>query len=169
VNAGREPPREPLDEAAAEDTAELRALYGRLEPPPLPEEADEADPETAHVVGWMRNAWRALEAPQVPLPLRHVPLRPVPLRALRARRARALRRRMVLVAAAAAVLALAGAALWLARTRPAPAVENVAAVPARGIEILAVRPEQLELRSGPVRLVLLAPPPSESFDLRPGS
>jgi hypothetical protein len=149
------------DVAGNDPAAELRRLYARLAPPPLADDLDAADAETAHVVGWMRAAYRGLAVPAAEPPriaARTTPrrrLRPAPLAAL---------------AAAAAVLALGGAALWRALAGgAAPAVEpgpapRVARGTAeeRGIEIRALAPDQVELRSGPVRLVLLAPPASES-------
>jgi hypothetical protein len=41
--------------------------------------------------------------------------------------------------------------------------------PVNDVEVLDVRPDQVELRSGPVRLVLLGPPPTESSEVPPGS
>ena len=79
----------------------------------------------------------------------------------------------LLVAAAAALLLVAGTALWRALTRssestPEPSMaQGPAPASATGVEILAVRPDQVELRSGPVRLVLLDPSPPPSTP--PGS
>lgn len=142
--------RDPLPE-------ELRQLYGRLQPPPLADDASEADPETARVVQWMREAWSGLEVPPARVPL-------VPPRVT----TRAPRRLRYVLAAAAAVLLVAGAALWRSLlgnppTSPAPRVASGhAGANDVGVEILAVRPDHVELRSGPVRLVLLGPPPSDS-------
>jgi hypothetical protein len=137
---------------AEERDEELRELYRRLRPPPLADGAGEADPETARVVRWMQRAWRELEPPRAVLP-RSVARRPRRLA------------RPALLAAAAVVLLLAGAALWRALAARSAAVPrlDVAREPAPagtdGVEILDVRPDRLELRSGPVRLVLLGPPP----------
>jgi len=132
---------------------ELRALYRRLQPPPLADDLAAADLETARVVRWMQGAWSGL-APRTPVPsgltrprgsVPHVP------------RAR-------IAAAAAAVLLLAGAVLWrLSSTTdqgsaPARVAQATAGEPERSIEVIDVRPDQIELRSGPVRLLLLDPP-----------
>lgn len=143
------------DDGAA---AELRRLYARLTPPPLADGADEADPETARVVGWMRGAYRGLAVPRAELPR------------IAARRPRALPRiaRPAALAAAAAVLALGGAALWRA-LGASDAPEELPREPSvaepeehRGIEIRALPHGEVELRSGPVRLVLLGPPTSDT-------
>jgi len=139
------------DDAGAAD--ELRALYERLQPPPLADEAGESDPTTAEVVAWMRGAWQRIEPPRVAVPRPAVPL---PSR-------RRTRSSSFALAAAAALVLLAGAAAYLRALRPASAPPpNVAEQPASGVEILAVLPDRIELRSGPVRLVLLAPTPTET-------
>ena len=142
---------EPDDDAEA--SRELRELYRALQPPPLADDADDADPETARAVQWMRDAWQGLE-----IPAARVPMAPRRVR----RVARPLR--FALLAAAAALLALGGAALWraLGRAPSAPSsAPRLADRPAprdtSGVEVLAALPDRLELRSGPVRLVLLAP------------
>jgi hypothetical protein len=142
----------PPDDAGS---AELRALYARLQPPPLADEPFEADAETVRVVGWMQQAWRGLAVP--------------PARAPRRARPRPVRRAL---AAAALLLVVAGAAFlraWRERTATRP--ERLAGVGTRteGVEVLAALPDRLELRSGPVRLVLLEPPPTEPIADRPGS
>ena len=158
-------PREPGSEPPSEMERELHALYRDLRPPPPADEASEADPTTRQVVQWMRGAWQALEAPPSTRPGE---LRPRP-RALPARR-------WVVPAAAAALLLLAGGALWRAlgvpgepafpaRLAQAPAAppEATPDAPAHdAVEILGVHPDRVELRSGNVRLVLLAPPPSDA-------
>ena len=141
-----------MDDAAREpgrdDADELRALYARLEAPPLPDGIEEADPETQRVTRWMQAAWRRVEPPRV--------LRP-PLSSRRPIRGR--RVRWIVLAAAAAVLLAAGGLFLVSRPAPAmhPPPSETAAAPdaSAGIEILAVDPERIELRSGPVRLVLL--------------
>ncbi len=144
----------------AEALRELGALYRGLRPPPLADGASEADPETARAVQWMRAAWGGLEIPPARVP------------ALPRRAPRALWRlrgpaRSRLLGAAALLLALGGAALWRAlRPGAEPArAPRVAQGPApaaeRGVEVLAALPDRLELRSGPVRLVLLDPPHTE--------
>ena len=129
-----------------EASLELQALYRRLEPPPLADGAEEADLETRRVVQWMRGAWRGLEVPPVRVPIA-------------VRRPRRDARFTLLAAAAALVL---GVALWRvlrARVAPAPApLVQTPAPAADAIEVVAMLPDRLELRSGTVRLVLLDPP-----------
>lgn len=155
------------------ESAELRALYRGLQPPSLADEAADADPETARVVAWMRGAWGELALPQALVP--HSVLRPL------ARRRRA---RTPVLTAAAVVLTLAGAALWrelgsagrdAAPLRvvqvPEPVTEPVLPAPSTApstVHVLAARPDQFELRSGPVRLVLLTPP-TQASRISPGS
>jgi len=143
---------------------ELRRLYERLQPPELADDLAAGDAETARVVGWMRGAWRELEAPRAAT----LVLRPLP-------RKRAVR--PLLVSAAAAVLLLAGAALWraLAHREPGEEVVHAPSIEAgaeasieAGVEILDVGPDHVELRSGPVRLVLLGPPDSPRSENPPG-
>lgn len=144
------------------DSDELRQIYRRLQPPALPDHAAEADPETARVVQWMQGAWRGLALPPARVPLAPR-LSTRPIRHLR----------FALVAAAAVLLLVSGTlvtgtALWRALTRssestPEPRMaQGPPPASATGVEILAVRPDQVELRSGPVRLVLLGPPPTDS-------
>jgi hypothetical protein len=156
------PADEPLDDLSAELPAELCALYRRLEPSPPADEVSHADPETERVVRWVQGAWNALEAPPVRVP-RSIPPRRSDRRFVQ----------RALVAAAAALLLLAGAAAWRAlptRVEPArPTRVAQAPVPASGVEVLDVRPDQVELRSGPVRLVLLDPSPPRISDDPPGS
>lgn len=144
---------------------ELGALYRGLQPPPLADGASAADPRTARVVQWMQSAWRGLEVPPARVP--ELPRRaPQGLRALRGPA------RLALLGAAAALLVLGGAALWRAlrhvdEPARAPRVaENPDNAAGGGdkeseVEVLAALPDRLELRSGPVRLVLLEPPPTE--------
>lgn len=154
----------PADETMDELAAELRALYRRLEPSPSADELIGAAPETARVVHWMQGVWNTLEAPPARVP-RAIPLRRSERRFVR----------RTLLAAAAVLLLLAGAALWHAlATRVEPArIPRVAQAPppapASGVEVLDVRPDQVELRSGPVRLVLLDPPPPKTSSEPPGS
>ncbi len=154
----------PADESREDLSAELRALYRRLEPSPPADEVSDEAPETERVVRWMRGAWNTLEAPLVRVP------GSIPLRRNRQRFVR-----RALIAAAAAIVLLAGAALWHALgTRVEPArlprvAQGPTPTPRNRVEVLDVRPDQVELRSGPVRLVLLGPPPSQSSDEPPGS
>jgi hypothetical protein len=147
---------------------ELRALYRRLQPSPLADDVAGADPETARVVRWMQGAWSGLTPPRTLVPSGLTRPRRSAWRAPRTR----------IAAAAAAVLLLAGAVLWrlLAGTGPSSAPERVAQVPPQGpaptveavVELIDVRPDRIELRSGPVRLLLLDPSPEPSAE-PPGS
>lgn len=138
---------------------EFAALYRGLQPPPLADGASAADPETARVVQWMQTAWRGLEVPPARVP--ELPRR-VP-HALRPLRGPA---RLALLGAAATLLVLGGAALWRALRRVdeparAPRVAQNPDDEGGEVEVLAALHDRLELRSGPVRLVLLDPPPTE--------
>lgn len=148
-----------------EAAAELRALYRRLAPPPLADDASEADPDTARVVDWMQHAYRGLPVPPARLPR--------PARRLPSRRAAWLG-----LAAAAGLLALVGAALWRSRPpsdspAPAPRVAwlptEPPVAPSTAVELLDVRPDRVELRAGTVRLVLLEPPTEPTTDDPSGS
>lgn len=138
---------EPPDEALPE----LGALYRRLQPPQPADELAEADAETVRAVEWVRAAYRGLAVPPRALPRTTPRVRRLP--------------RVLALAAAAAALVLGAAALWRRLARPVASTEpgRVAQAPAPaandGVEILAVLPDRLELRAGPVRLVLLEPPP----------
>lgn len=153
--------RAPDEDGSGEGgAAELRALYRRLAPPPLADDASEADPDTARVVDWMQRAYRGLAVPPATLP--RPALRLAPRRSPR-----------LVLAAAAGLMALAGAALWRALapsvapaetprvarlpTEPPPA-------PSEAVELLDVRPDRVELRAGTVRLVLLEPPTEPDTD-----
>lgn len=156
------PAEEPMEDLGAE----LRARYRRLEPALPADEAADADPETAQVVRWMQGTWSALDVPNVTAP---------PARVSRAGATRkVVRRRRLFLAAAAALLLLAGPVLWRVLSsrveiaRPTRVAQVPARAPAQDVEVLAVRPDQIVLRSGPVRLVLLGPPPTESSHLPPG-
>jgi hypothetical protein len=106
-------------------------------------------------VGWMQDAWRALEPRSAVAPR-------LAARGDAAATLRALPRRGALVAAALVLLSTAAALLLAGGDELPPPVAGRSAEPpvdGRGIEILDVRPDRVELRSGPVRLVLLEPPP----------
>jgi hypothetical protein len=141
-----------------EPIPELRALYRGLRPAEPADELAETAPETERVVRWAQGAWRALPVPAMALPRRRAP----------ARRSHA--RRWVL--AAAGLLALLTLA-WRLRprtTEPARRAELGAfSAPEPRVEILELTPERVELRSGPVRLVLLGPPTPAPTDDPSGS
>jgi hypothetical protein len=134
---------------------ELRALYRRLQPPSLADDLDTADERTRNTVRWMQSAWRELEPPRALLPpaLARPATAQHPLQRVR------------WIAVAAAVLLVAGGVLWrllLAageNARPSR-VAQAPVQPERAVEIIDVRPDRVELRSGPVRLLLLDPPTS---------
>jgi len=154
----------PADEPVEDLSAELRALYRRLEPSPPADEVAHADQETERVVRWMQGAWNTLDVPNVTAPIVTAPPVRVP-RSIRPRRSVRRSVQRMLLAAAAVLLLATGAALWhtlSTRVEPAPPTRVAQGpAPAQGIEILDVRPDQVELRSGPVRLLLLGPPPTD--------
>jgi hypothetical protein len=129
--------RDPLDE--------LAARWRRLEPPDPTAAIDGPDAATRAAIGWMRDAWRAA-TPAAP--------RALPWRL----RARLLRRTALpWLAAAAAIVAVA---FLLSRAgdpgrrptgRPDP-VRVAAQEPS--LRSFACAPDRIELRSGPVRLIL---------------
>lgn len=127
----------------SERVREWRELYRRLTPAPLADELAEVEAETARAVRWMQVAWRELEVPPAT-----VPIRPVVVRHF------SFARRALPWLAAAGVLA-GGAALLSRARRASEPEEHVSAAP---VAIEDVRADRLELRSGPVRLLLLTPP-----------
>jgi len=117
---------------------ELAAAWRRLAPPPPPIDAehddlDALDAPTRAAVRWMVAAWRTVEPPAAALPWR-----------LRLSQARP-----VLTRFAAAALLLASLAFL---ARPAWQASGEAPV------TVALGRDRTELRSGPVRLILFAPP-----------
>lgn len=134
---------------------ELRRAWAAAEPPPPDPDLDQADASTRAAVAWMQAAWSRVEAP--------VPVAPL---ALRARRSGWRRWAQPLAAAAGVLLALS-AALWLQRSGPAVRpggvdTETTAQIegpaptrPDTDVEVAALAPDRVELRSGPVRLILL--------------
>jgi len=155
------------DETPRDDTAEHDALPPELSAlltsawheQPAPEATPslaQSDAETRAAVDWLQRSWTQLDAPA----LGEVP------RALRRRVAQ--RRAPVLAwrrhAAAAALLLAVGLALrfsasWSTHVPRADASPPVAARPsvAGGPQLVSAGPGRLELRSGPVRLLLLEP------------
>jgi hypothetical protein len=132
----------------------LGELYRRLAPPPLADGLDEADAQTERAVRWMQAAWRGLEVPPSTLPIRRA-----------AAPRKKLRRRALPWLVAAGVLA-GGAALLLRGPRVPEPGEQLSAA---SIEIEDVRTDRIELRSGPVRLVLLSPPKRDQTPSEPDS
>jgi hypothetical protein len=123
---------------------ELRRAWRGLEPELPAGELAEADPATRASVAWMRAAWTGLPVPEprVPGQLRRRPA----LRLLGA------------LSAAAAVLALLWAAGWQApvqRFEEPARTQTVQPTANTGPQLAALDSGRLELRSGPVRLILL--------------
>jgi ferric-dicitrate binding protein FerR (iron transport regulator) len=135
--------------------AELAHLYRGLAPAEPADALEDTDASTRASVAWMQRAWATLEVPRsARLPGRRT-ARP------------SLRRRAVLALAAAAVIAGLGLALWRPwESRPAqetPVVSQGEALPAsptgeREIRLASLSSDHIEMRSGPVRLVLYTGP-----------
>lgn len=126
------------------------------------------DASTRAVVDWMRAAWGTLEASAAPVP-RVPPPSTGRLLALPRRRWR------VAAALAAGLLAVAAVGAFLQRSgdgvRPedehAPRVADAgppasAGSPADGPQVVSLGPDHLEMRSGPVRLILFQEPTVEN-------
>jgi len=171
-------PREPDDVLDA-----LARAFRELPAPPPARELDAEDEVTRRAVAWMAAAFRA-QSPASSAPPAAILARtaqPAPRRERRTWRP---------LAAAAAVLVLLGGALLLAEhvlhpRTATPRVTPVAQAPETGIPaphttppditppaapasgVVAVAADHLELRSGPVRMLLfLNAPPSSREDLR---
>ncbi|MCZ6596974.1 MAG: hypothetical protein O7B99_04990 [Planctomycetota bacterium] len=147
----------------ADSIDDLRRAWQGLEPPETGGALGAQDPETRASVDWMRAAWLGLEPP---------PTR-VPVRSGHLRRKELLRPERVLLRVAAALLFIAsGAALaWKlfdvpsGTSEPAPAVARNGAAAGEPIEstpaeedqvvIASLAHDHIEMRSGPVRLILL--------------
>jgi len=127
----------------------LAASWKRLEAPSPARDLEKEDEVTRRAVLWLRQAWSTLEAPVLRAPRR---LRFAPFR-----------RRVLRPAVAAALLLAAGAALFLPgrpqETRSAAEIVVRAPNPPEPRPVLLPdsRPGRMELRSGPVRLILLQP------------
>lgn len=128
----------------------LRALWDAVEPPAAHRTLDGEDDATRAAVAWLQGAYARLEPAAAPPRLGLVP-----------HRARRWPRRIALAAAAAALLLLARAA-WN-EPRPGLTLPTEAWIPppaaAPEVQVLASDAQRLELRSGPVRLILLHPQP----------
>jgi len=146
-----EPERDlPLDE--------LRGIWRGLEPEPPPEDLAASDPHTRAAVEWMRAAWAGLPVPQPRVPLPGRPARP---------------RHVLRLAAGLAAAAAALALLWptgveqsvqrsddrarseAGDTARRASVEAPARLGAEAPQLASLGPDHVELRSGPVRLILL--------------
>jgi len=172
LEPGREPPE--LDA--------LRATWRELEPPAPDAALDAPDPRAEAAVEWMRAAWRELEPPPAEIPWR---LRARPRRRTLARLAaaaailvalawslRELARRDTEVPDEVAVATVETGADSEHRTPP-PAPAHGAGRPGGGREdetappsadtgdepvLVALASDRMELRSGPVRLILITEP-----------
>ena len=124
---------------------DLREAWRSVEPPPPADELADADPTTRAVVGWLREAWQGLE-PRNPL------RPPVPAPVLAFRPATLAR-----LAVAALVVALAAALFWRPEGARVPEMEVVPErlVPRERVQFASLTSEHIEMRSGPVRLILL--------------
>ena len=142
---------------------ELRRAWERLETPRPEPELEDCDPRTRAAVAWMQAAWSRVEAPAPRVPLARPALRPQPW--------------MLPLAAAAGVLLALAVVFALQRlgvgVRPADVDTPIAAQPASqgapaprpddAVELAALAPDRVELRSGPVRLILLTGGDSPQF------
>ena len=159
-----------------EPLGDLRRAWREVSAPRPADDAAELDERTRAVVLALRSAWHALPVPAAPRDRARTPQRPVPAhpprRAWRDARRGAFRR---LAAAAVLLVAALGVALaWRARrgespvrelpresvaTRPDPEPAS-SAPPSASARVARATPaaigaDHLELRSGPVRLLLL--------------
>jgi len=142
--------------------AELSAAWRALPPPDPTSIVDAPDPATRAAIAWLQDAWRA-SAPALSLD-RKLPWR-LRIRLAR-RRARPITRWLASAAAVLLVLSLLSRTSRRSPLAPPPelASQRVAAVDASHepvSEPVSVTADRMELRSGPVRLILLTPP-SES-------
>ena len=173
---------ETRDELTPEGLERLRSAWRGVAPRELPDELDDADALTQRTVEWMRAAWEGLEVPEcrVSRPPSPAQLAAPSIRSVRSRP----HRLRVLSLAAAVILALflafalnrlqrsldparpliergEGTGLPVARPEPAgSALPDLPDLPdlSGGAQVASVSPEHIELRSGPVRLILLEPP-----------
>jgi len=127
----------------------LAASWKKLEAPSPDRDLEREDEATRRAVLWIRQAWSALETPAFRAP-RHLRFAPF--------------RRRFLRPAVAAALLLAAGGLLLSPERPGEtrsAAEIVVRAPnppePRPVLLPDSRPGRMELRSGPVRLILLQP------------
>lgn len=142
------------DEGDGRDPAidEFAALWRELVPPDPAAAVDAPDAATRALLERLRGAWRAC-APASSAP-------PWPIRWRLARR----RLAPPVAAAAAAVLLLALGHFLLPRPHapviPPPAAPAAATTPApAAIPLVSIDPARMELRRGPVRVILVTPPP----------
>jgi hypothetical protein len=160
--------RDPIEPGGADDPLrELAAAFRSLEPPDPTTSVESPDAATSAALNWLRAAWRA-SAPAAP------PALPWGVRARLA-----LRRGGPVVRAAAAAAALLAGAFFLARSlasRPEPAPTRIATQPSflesdeaarshapeaddAAPRLVSLTADRMEMRSGPVRLILFTPSP----------
>lgn len=140
--------RDPMDE--------LRAAWGEVEAPPPDRDLSREDDATRRAVAWMQGAWAGVEAPPARVPRRAARVRVGP---------------WSLAAAAAVVAALVTALAQGGRDRrldggPSPTPETPVVRTETEPPVLVARTaeNEIELRSGPVCLVLLAGAPPQPDD-----
>lgn len=160
-------------DAGPDPLDELRDAWNSLDAPEPADDPVDADPATRAAVEWMRQAWATVEPTREPSVPRPAPiLRP------------SFARRPLVPLAAAVLLAGFAALLWWSagddrdETRDAPAVVDVdppvtkieehrvpqpervpeLPVPEYGHQLASLSSNHLEMRSGPVRLILLTGP-----------
>lgn len=174
----RDEERDAVDAALSE----LRSAWKSVEPPELPEEHTELDPQTRNAVEWMRAEWASLEIPEpsVPSEINHEESEPL-LQGWEEKRTLS----VALVGLAAAALLFIALRGNLKRTTPAldplplettqaspkavpslpqedMATEEAAstnAVQLAKAHVSGVGDNHIELRSGPVTLVLVTGKP----------
>ena len=145
---------------------DLREAWQSLEAPEPADELDAADARTREVVAWLRAAWRTVEPARQPrVPAGASILRP-----------RFGRPALLRLAAAALILALGAAVFWRPGAEapgrpgedepaepvvadgpggPVPEVIPEQPVPEGRVQLASLSSEHIEMRSGPVRLILL--------------
>jgi len=129
--------------------AELRGAWRALAPPVPADDLEDADARTRRAIGWLRDAWREVEIPAAAPPRAAPVLRPL------------FGGRLDRVCAAAAALLVALLA-WSASERDggerADATDTAEARP--GPRVVGIGDNHIELRSGPVTLVLVTSEPA---------
>lgn len=143
------------DREDGELRAELARLYRGLEPEAPADAIEDADAATRSSVAWLRSAWESLEVPRAAPPAARGLPRP------------SLRRRVALALVAAALLVGLGQVIWRTRTSQDPGVEPAvvqresspdSSTSETEIQLASLSSDHIEMRSGPVRLVLYTGP-----------
>lgn len=146
----REPDDLPLDE--------LRRAWRGLASPLPAEELDDCDAGTRASVEWMQAAWSSLEVPEPRVP--HSRPQLAPQFAWQRSPRRALESALPYAAAAALLVTLWFAGSEQSLQRPEQVARSQTEAPLNpsdyeGPQLAALSSDHLELRSGPVRLILL--------------